>query len=564
MATPSVATSAATKSKRKRKVLTIDDKVAVIKQLETCTAAVIAEQLGVGKSTISDIKKNRVEILQFKQRMSDLGMNKKAKVMKVGEDSLHDSAVYLWFKQKRSEGTPISGPILCEKAVQLYKKMYGEDAKFSGSKGWQWRFCKRHGIRNLSLQGEKLSADPDASKHFISTFNDYIEEKHLTLHQIFNCDETGLNFRLLPNKTLATHFEKSADGRKKSKDRVTINACANASGSIKLPLQLIGKSKVPRCFKKVKMDLLPVQYRGQKNAWMTTEIFQSWFHETFVPTVRKELSALGLEQKAVLVLDNCSAHPNAEDLVSDDGKISALYLPPNVTALIQPMDQGVLETLKRLYKKKLLRRLVIEEENGTGIIAFLKTVNMKVVVDMISESWNEIKATTLRKSWQKIISSQPQAPSSEESIEENHSDRVDPGELDQEINISEFISDFQELGFNMDQDELDGWLSSDSNDPGFQLMTEDEICDHVMSEAASAGADEEKDEDEDEEEHYVCPISNSAAAHMLDQCLTWLEDQPEADSYNISTLKGLRALAVRKRGQSLRQKTLTDMFGAQE
>ena len=52
----------------------------------------------------------------------------------------------------------------------------------------------------------------------------------------------------------------------------------------------------------------------------------------------------------------------------------------------------------------------------------------------------------------------------------------------------------------MVQDELDCWLSSDSNDPGFQLMTEDEICDHVMS--ASAGADEEKDEDE--EEHYVC------------------------------------------------------------
>ena len=57
---------------------------------------------------------------------------------------------------------------------------------------------------------------------------------------------------------------------------------------------------------------------------MTSEIFQSWFHETFVPTVRKELSALGLEQKDVLVLDNCSAHPNAEDLVSDDRKISAL------------------------------------------------------------------------------------------------------------------------------------------------------------------------------------------------------------------------------------------------
>lgn len=63
-------------------------------------------------------------------------------------------------------------------------------------------------------------------------------------------------------------FEKSADDRKKAKDRVTINACSNASGTIKLPLQLIGKSKRPRCFKGVKMDLLPLKYSAQKNACM--------------------------------------------------------------------------------------------------------------------------------------------------------------------------------------------------------------------------------------------------------------------------------------------------------
>ena len=42
-------------------------------------------------------------------------------------------------------------------------------------------------------------------------------------YQIFNCDETGLYFRLLPDQTLASSFEKSAAG--KSQDRVTINAC---------------------------------------------------------------------------------------------------------------------------------------------------------------------------------------------------------------------------------------------------------------------------------------------------------------------------------------------------
>ena len=167
-----------------------------------------------------------------------------------------------------------------------------------------------------------------------------------------------MNFCLLPlpDSTLATAFEKSADGRKKkNKERITVNACANASGTIKLPLQLIGKAKRPKkCFQRVKMDLLPVQYFARKNAWMNTDIFLEWFQDSFVPYVHKELTSLGLENKAVLVLDNSPANPDAEYLVNDDGKITALYLPSNVTSLIQPMDQGVLVTLKRHYKWKFL------------------------------------------------------------------------------------------------------------------------------------------------------------------------------------------------------------------
>ena len=203
--------TSAAKPKRKRTVLSIEDKVAIIKQLDSSSANVIAERYGVGKSTVSDIKKNRDKILRFNQEMCDMGMSKKAKVMKIGDDEQHDKAVYLWFKQKRMEGIPISGPILCEKAVQLHKKMYGEESSFSGSTGWQWKFCKRHGIRNLSLEGEKLSADTEASATFITSFNEFVEEHQLTLNQIFNCDETGLNFRLLPDKTLAASFEHSAD-----------------------------------------------------------------------------------------------------------------------------------------------------------------------------------------------------------------------------------------------------------------------------------------------------------------------------------------------------------------
>ena len=82
--------------------------------------------------------------------MVEMGMSRKAKVMKLGDDDKLDPAVYLWFKQKRMEGVPISGPMLSAKALQ---GLHGETT-FTASEGWRWKFRKRHGIRQLSIQGE--------------------------------------------------------------------------------------------------------------------------------------------------------------------------------------------------------------------------------------------------------------------------------------------------------------------------------------------------------------------------------------------------------------------------
>ena len=203
----------------------------------------------------------------------------------------------------------------------------------------------------------------------------------------------------------------------------------------------------------------------------------------FIPhsslTVCKELSSLGLAPNTVLVLDNCSAHPNVEDLVSDYGKITAHYLPPNVTSLIQPMDQGVLVALKHCYRKKLLRRLLIEDENSVSLIEFLKSVNMSVVVEMVAESWDEIKASTLRKSWRKIMPIQPSPDQSEDLTVGQEEDGDKNVNRDQDE--QEFVREFQELGYSMDENEIHTWLNGDSSDPGFQLMTDDEICEHVLS-----------------------------------------------------------------------------------
>ena len=114
---------------------------------------------------------------------------------------------------------------------------------------------------------------------------------------------------MLPRRSLVRAFEKSASGFKKAKDRVTTSACSNASGTVKLSLLLIGKSKKPRCFSRVNLELLPFLYWGQKNAWMDSGLFWHWFQTCFVVVkAREQLEAINVGREVfcclIIVLQN--------------------------------------------------------------------------------------------------------------------------------------------------------------------------------------------------------------------------------------------------------------------
>jgi len=158
-----------------------------------------------------------------------------------------DEALYIWFRQQRKKDVTVSGSLLQEKANILYSRLYPDTTTpFCASTGFKWRFCKRHNLQSISVQGEQGSADIIATCEFQNNFEKVLAE--YSTEQIFNCDETGLQYRQLPRKTLGSLFEKGAEGRKKCKDRITICACANITGTIKLPLLFIGKGAKPRCF----------------------------------------------------------------------------------------------------------------------------------------------------------------------------------------------------------------------------------------------------------------------------------------------------------------------------
>ena len=106
----------------------------------------------------------------------------------------------MWFIQEPASGTPISGPILTQKELQFYRQL-NDDAPPDESSGWLDRFKWRHGIRQLRIQGERLSADTDNIRPFIVKLFNLIQQNDLHHDQLYNADETGLYWRLLSDKT---------------------------------------------------------------------------------------------------------------------------------------------------------------------------------------------------------------------------------------------------------------------------------------------------------------------------------------------------------------------------
>jgi hypothetical protein len=59
------------------------------------------------------------------------------------------------------------------------------------------------------------------------------------------------------------------------------------------------------------------------------------------------------------------------------------------------MDQGVISGMKRLYRGRLLQKLV---EEGNDLKTFSKTVSLLDAIYEVAHAWDSIKPTTISKS----------------------------------------------------------------------------------------------------------------------------------------------------------------------
>lgn len=72
-------------------------------------------------------------------------------------------------------------------------------------------------------------------------------------------------------------------------------------------------------------------------------------------TIKNYLTTNNLPLKALLILDNAPTHPPTltDDIYKQFKFNEVLFLPPNTTPILQPMDQQVISNFRNLFTKQL-------------------------------------------------------------------------------------------------------------------------------------------------------------------------------------------------------------------
>ena len=113
---------------------------------------------------------------------------------------------------------------------------------------------------------------------------------------------------------------------------------------------------------------------------MDSQIFEEW--------VRKLDRTFRMEgRKIALLIDNCPAHPSVSNLTN----VQLVFLPPNTTSVLQPIDQGVIRSLKAHYRGRVVRRLC----RALDKTKTLPKISILQVIKILVSSWEAVSAQTI-------------------------------------------------------------------------------------------------------------------------------------------------------------------------
>lgn len=347
--------------------------------------------------------------------------NKHIKRMFSPKEIRLDTALKLWIDVNISQNVNLSDFVIKSKALSFAKNLNVMD--FKASNGWLEKFKKRYNLKSYKLVGETAHVDMDSIEEGRMRICKEIE--NYSLDDIYNMDETGLLFRAAPNSTISNRTMK---GSKKEMVRITIMLCCNASGSDKRKLTVIGKNKQPRPFKNFNYKAF-VDYFYNNKAWVTQKEFEE-FIRLFDIAIKKE------KRKIILLIDNAPGHK-----VIPTENIKLIFLPPNSTGILQPLDSGIIRSFKAHYRKYLLEKVMDMHENEVPVKQLFKKITIKEAIIFSKFAWDDVTTTTIQHCWNhtKLVNEKFEIKASGENEINNLDCLINDLKLDDATSGSEYL-----------------------------------------------------------------------------------------------------------------------------
>jgi hypothetical protein len=112
------------------------------------------------------------------------------------------------------------------------------------------------------------------------------------------------------------------------------------------------------------------------------------------------------KRKVLLLLDNFSGHM----VEYAPTNVELLFLPPNTTAHLQPLDGGIIRAFKAHFKRRQYKKayqfvgmIQIGHQDKVGPVEKIFEVDQLTAMKWVREAWKNVKPETIRNCWNAII-----------------------------------------------------------------------------------------------------------------------------------------------------------------
>ncbi|XP_037518287.1 tigger transposable element-derived protein 6-like [Rhipicephalus sanguineus] len=202
---------------------------------------------------------------------------------------------------------------------------------------------------------------------------------------------------------------------------------------------------------------------------MTRELFTVWFL-----TVDKRMKREG--RNILMIVDNCSAHIVNVRLTN----VRLEYPPPDCTSVLQPLDQGIIRSVKAHFRKRLVQCVLINLRLQQSTV-----INVRQAAEMLTGAWWSVTSTAVQNCWRKagLMHTSEQPEDAGQPCNDDQAEEGNPGELWSEV--TDLLA--------MDSVSFDDYVLCDEGTTTSAELTTEDILQANQDEGSDDGVDDAAD-----------------------------------------------------------------------